>query len=133
MSATLGLQPVPPIAGGNGKYLLVGTTPNGAQITAFWKAGVEKEATRIHVATGDARFTELDGSKPGYHLILEGLKQTSADYNPRYFNRFARALVAEGVPAPAIVPEFDRHLSRRIDLLRPKTIVVDGVSYVRAN
>lgn len=133
MNASPGLEPLPPVTDGNGKYLLVGTTPAGAPITAFWKPGVEKEATRIHVATSDARFSETDGSKPGFHLILEGMKQTSADYNPRYFNRFARAMAAEGVAAPEIVPEFDRHLSRRMDLLRPKTIVVEGVKYVRAD
>ena len=133
MSASRGLEPLPSFAEGNGKYLLVGTTPTGAPITAFWKPGVEKEATRIHVATSDARFAETDGSKPGFHLILEGMKQTSADYNPRYFNRFARAMAAESVPAPEIVPEFDRHLSRRMDLIRPRAIVVDGARYVRAD
>lgn len=112
--------------------LLVGTTPQGFPIVAYWKPEGEREETRIHLTTADPRFVASNGQR-GLHLIFEGVNQGSASYDPKRFNAIRSALVEAGVPAPEKVPDLERHLSSRLDLVRPRKITVDGMTYVRAD
>lgn len=112
-----------------GSKMLLGTTPAGEGIWVFHQPSANaSEPTRIHVASKDARILP-SGDKVGFHLILEGMKQTSADFNPRYFNAFARALEIECGTALPTVPEFPRHLAQRIGAFAPKTVTVYGRKY----
>ena len=118
--------PEPEGVGSASAKFLIGHTPEGKPIWAFWK-DAERERTRIHIACNDPRIEPT--GKAGFHLILEGDKQQSADYNPRYFNAFGKVLVAPSGATPPVVEEHDRHLSRRIASLAPKALQAFGHTY----
>ena len=68
--------------------------------------------------------------------VIWDTNQKSANYHPKYFNRAARLLRKLRLAAPADVPELDRRLAARPqvihDMARANTIhtvVIDGVEY----
>jgi hypothetical protein len=74
---------------------------------------------RMHFQTTDGPFSNKDGDKPGLHLVFDS-NPRSADYNPRYFNRCARALRAQQAYGPsADIEEHPRGLRNRTGDARP--------------
>jgi hypothetical protein len=91
----------------------------------------------IHLTTtqkwedGSPMFTS-DDSGPGLHLIVNA-NPRSVDYNPRDYNRLARALRAAGKPAPAEdAPEFPRHLKKRPGVIA-ELRAMEGAAVSRAD
>ena len=85
-----------------------------AQITYYWDPA---EPERIHLWIKDARFTDANGDHIGIWNVYS-TNPNSADFSPSNFNRVARALRAEGRPAPEHdAPEDDRRLRSRKSLI----------------
>lgn len=97
------------------KYLNIGTAEH--PVTVWWAA---KQADRVHVTTGDPRFTDENGEHAGLRIVFSA-NPRSADYNPSNFNRVARALAAADIPSPAPVPLHPRHLRNRPDVITTVT------------
>lgn len=86
-------------------------TPNGFHV--WWRPNQPDE---IHLVSSDPQFNSTDGSHPGIWVTFS-CNPKSANYHPQNFNRCARALTANGKPAPAEVVEHDRRLNRRDRLI----------------
>lgn len=70
----------------------------------------------FHVAVGDRRFTHASADD-GLRFVADS-SPLSANYNPRAFNRILRAFHTQGdLPDWDEIPEHDRHISRRTQLL----------------
>jgi hypothetical protein len=82
--------------------------------TVWWDP--DSNSDRIRLLSGDPRFTIEGGTGPGLQFAVSG-NRAHADYNPRQFNRLARFLQDQGLPAPAEVPIESRRLHDRLDLL----------------
>lgn len=93
------------------KFITVG---GDQPFNIFWSP---TQPDRIHMATGDPRFTDETGGRPGIRVVFSS-NANSADYNPATFNRLARALAREGADAPAEVPVHRRHLRYRDGVIR---------------
>jgi hypothetical protein len=89
-------------------YLTIGDDP-AHKITVWWQ---ESQPDRVHVTTGDPRFVDGEGGKPGLRVVISS-NPKSADYNPSNFNRVARALRDAGISAPDDVPLHRRHIAER--------------------
>jgi hypothetical protein len=81
--------------------------------TLWWR---EDEPDRIMLNTGDPRFTEEDGTRPGLWITFSE-NSRSADYNPGNYNRFVRFLRGQGIAAPPEAPVRSRRLRDRWRLL----------------
>jgi hypothetical protein len=66
----------------------------------------------MHMWSADPRFTDEHGNKLGWHLVFDS-NPRSANYNPAYFNRCARALRAAGKAAPPDIRVRSRRLRDR--------------------
>jgi hypothetical protein len=86
-------------------------TPDGFHI--WWR---QNQPDEIHLVTSDPQFNSTDGQHPGMWVTFS-CNPKSANYHPQNFNRSARALAANGKPAPDEVPEHDRRLNRRDRLI----------------
>jgi hypothetical protein len=89
-------------------YLNIGTPKE--PVTIWWAK--DSDPTRIHLTTGDPRFTDENGGRLGLRVVFSS-NPRSADYNPGNFNRCARALADAGIAAPDLVPVHPRHLKQR--------------------
>jgi len=83
-------------------------------VTIWWDRNSAPE--RIRLLTGDPRFTIEGDTGPGLQFPAS-CNPAHADYNPRQFNRLARFLQDQGLPAPGEVPIESRYLRDRLDLL----------------
>jgi hypothetical protein len=97
-------------------YITIGGSSGAEAIKVWW----EERDNAMHLGTSDPRFTsapEEGGEDGGPGLRWKfSANPRSADYNPRYFNRVARALRAAGKRAPEHdVPEHKRRLDQRSD------------------
>jgi hypothetical protein len=90
-----------------GQYVWVGEPPNAFTLWFDQKAG-----DSIHLTTGDHRFVDEHGERPGLRIVFSS-NPNSADYNPGNFNRSARVLKAAGKAAPDEIPLASRRLSDR--------------------
>ena len=79
------------------------------QVTVTWNP---KAPRRMLLATGDPRFTDENGGKPGLRTIFSA-NPKSADYDPAQFNRIARAMRSAGLDAPDEVPVRPRRNKQR--------------------
>jgi hypothetical protein len=74
--------------------------------TLWWR---EDEPDRIVLSTGDPRFSEEDGTRPGLWITFSANRR-SADYDPKNYNRCVRFLRSQGIAAPPEVPVRSRRL-----------------------
>ena len=81
--------------------------------TVRWR---EDEPGRIILNTGDLRFSEEDGTRPGLWITFSA-NTRSADYDPKNYNRCVRFLRGQGIAAPPEVPVRSRRLRDRWRLL----------------
>jgi hypothetical protein len=93
------------------KYLSIGNADH--PVTVWW---APQETDRVHLTTGDPRFTDEAGGRLGLQVVFSS-NPKSADYNPGNFNRVARALADAGIPAPPEVPVHRRHLRYRSQVM----------------
>lgn len=64
--------------------------------TLWWREG---EPDRIMLNTGDPRFTDQDGMRPGLWITFS-TNRRSADYDPKNYNRCVRFLRSQGAAVP---------------------------------
>jgi hypothetical protein len=67
-----------------------------AGFTIWWEP---KRPNVIKVCTGDRRFVDDEGRKPGLWIPIRRCER-----NRKNWNRLARALAAAGQPAPPLMP-----------------------------
>jgi hypothetical protein len=90
-----------------GQYVYVGSDPHSFTLWFDQKAG-----DSIHLTSGDPRFLDENGERPGLRVVFSS-NPNSADYNPGNFNRSARVLKEAGKAAPEEVPLESRRLADR--------------------
>lgn len=85
-------------------------TGGGHNINLWW---ADSQPDRIHLVFADPRMHDGNGEKPGLRIVFSS-NPKSADYSPANFNRCARLLREQDLPAPSQdVEEHPRHLRYR--------------------
>ena len=82
----------------------------------YMRTPSSNEPIRFILGTGDTRFYDANGEKPGLmHQVSPD--PVSADYDPSDYNRIARAYRDAGFAYPDEVPLARRHLRSRLPSL----------------
>ena len=90
-------------------------------LTIWWEP---RRPNVIKICTGDRRFVNDEGRKPGLWISIRRCQG-----NRNNWNRLARAIAAEGSAGPGLRPRLLRHRATRLRPAdRPRCISVLGIT-----